>query len=53
MQDLSHTWLTWQGTAGMPMGQAITARVLRYDSPLALTFVKWLQQLFELSSTTA
>jgi hypothetical protein len=28
---LIHTWLAWQETPGMPMGQAITARVLRYD----------------------
>jgi hypothetical protein len=36
---LIHTWLAWQKTPGMPMGQAITAQVLSYDSPLALTFV--------------
>ena len=46
-KHLSHTWLAWQETAGMPMGQAITARVLRHDCAIALTFVKWLQHLFE------
>lgn len=49
---LIHTWLAWQETPGMPMGQAITARVLRYDCAIALTFVEWLQHLFELPTTT-
>lgn len=48
---LIHTWLAWQKTPGMPMGQAITAQVLSHDSPLALTFVEWLQRLFELPTT--
>jgi hypothetical protein len=49
---LIHTWLAWQETQGMPMGQAITARVLRYDCAIALNFVEWLQRLFELPTTT-
>jgi hypothetical protein len=49
---LIHTWLAWQETPGMPMGQAITARVLRYDCAIALNFVEWLQRLFELPTTT-
>jgi hypothetical protein len=49
---LIHTWLAWQETPGMPMGQAITARVLSYDCAIALTFVEWLQHLFELPTTT-
>jgi hypothetical protein len=49
---LIHTWLAWQETPGMPMGQAITARVLSYDCAIALNFVEWLQRLFELPTTT-
>ncbi|MBW4680772.1 MAG: hypothetical protein KME19_11740 [Microcoleus vaginatus WJT46-NPBG5] len=44
-----HTWLAWQEKPGMPMGQAITARVLGYDQEIALTFVEWLKCLFEMS----
>lgn len=43
---LIHTWLACQQTPGMPMGQAITAQVLSYNSPLALVFVEWLRCLF-------
>ncbi|MBD1902863.1 hypothetical protein NDI44_25355 [Trichocoleus sp. DQ-A3] len=45
---LIHSWLAWQQTPGMPMGQAITAQVLRYDCAIALIFVTWLKLLFEL-----
>ncbi|MBD1939841.1 DUF3226 domain-containing protein [Microcoleus sp. FACHB-68] len=45
---LIHTWLAWQKKPGMPMGQAITARVLNYDKEIALTFVEWLKRLFEM-----
>lgn len=48
---LIHTWLAWQKTPGMPMGQAITAKVLSYDCAIAFSFVKWLQRLFELPTT--
>jgi hypothetical protein len=44
---LIHTWLAWQETPGMPMGQAITARVLRRESAIAKVFADWLQRLFE------
>lgn len=44
---LIHTWLAWQETPGMPMGQAITARVLRRESAIAQVFAHWLQQLFK------
>ncbi len=47
-----HSWLAWQETPGMPMGQAITAGVLRYDSPIALIFVRWLNILFELNAAS-
>jgi hypothetical protein len=45
---LIHTWLAWQETPGMPMGQAITAQALQYNSPLARRFIEWLKLLFEL-----
>ncbi len=41
-----HTWLAWQDRPGRPMGQSITARVLRPDSTLAIEFVGWLRRLF-------
>ena len=41
-----HTYLAWQETPGQPMGQAITARVLNYNQPLAQNFVQWLNRLF-------
>jgi hypothetical protein len=44
---LIHTWLAWQETPGMPMGQAITARVLQRESAIAQVFADWLQRLFE------
>ncbi|MDJ0795779.1 MAG: hypothetical protein QNJ51_02895 [Calothrix sp. MO_167.B12] len=47
---LIHTWLAWQEKPGMPMGQAITAGVLRYDSKLASAFVEWLKNLFDIMS---
>ncbi len=43
---LIHTWLAWQKTPGMPMGQAITAQALKYDSPIAKIFIAWLKRLF-------
>ncbi|MBD2181426.1 hypothetical protein H6S82_02315 [Planktothrix sp. FACHB-1355] len=43
---LIHTWLAWQETPGMPMGQAITARVLRHESAIAIAFLEWLKDLF-------
>lgn len=45
---LIHTWLAWQKKPGMPMGQAITAKALKYDSEIALTFTAWLRNLFQL-----
>ena len=41
-----HTWLAWQEKPGLPYGQAITARVLAHDSPLAQTFADWMDRLF-------
>ncbi len=44
---LIHTWLGWQESPGMPMGQAITAQVLLHNSSIAGTFVRWLGCLFD------
>ncbi|MBX3056543.1 MAG: hypothetical protein KF770_08735 [Anaerolineae bacterium] len=41
-----HTWLAWQENPGMPMGQAITAKTLSPESPIAHQFVDWLNRLF-------
>ncbi len=41
-----HTWLSWQERPGQPMGQAITANVLRHDNAIALSFISWLHRLF-------
>jgi hypothetical protein len=41
-----HTWLSWQDEPGKPLGQAITANVLKPETGLANQFVNWLQQLF-------
>ncbi len=43
---LIHTWLAWQQSPGLPMGTAMKAGYLRHDAPLALTFIAWLQRLF-------
>ncbi|MGB3204285.1 MAG: DUF3226 domain-containing protein [Crinalium sp.] len=48
---LIHTWLAWQKTPGMPMGQAITTKALCYDAAIAQTFIDWLKSLFELPTT--
>ena len=45
---LIHTWLAWQKKPGMPMGQAITAKALKHDSAIALTFIAWLRHLFQI-----
>ncbi|MBE9125002.1 MULTISPECIES: DUF3226 domain-containing protein [unclassified Coleofasciculus] len=49
---LIHTWLAWQETPGMPMGQAITAQVLSCNAEIANKFVEWLKRLFELADTS-
>ncbi len=41
-----HTWLAWQENPGMPMGKAITAKALSANSPIAQTFMDWLNRLF-------
>jgi len=41
-----HTFLAWQNEPGMPLGQAITARALDGDKPLAKEFSAFLKRLF-------
>jgi hypothetical protein len=42
-----HTWLAWQDPPGRPFGTALTARILRPESPEAAAFVGWFRRLFE------
>lgn len=44
---LIHTWLSWQDEPGRPLGQAITANVLKPGSPSAKEFADWLRRLFK------
>lgn len=46
-----HTYLAWQDEPGRPLGQAITAQVLRDNTATAETFVEWLKVLFDEQST--
>jgi hypothetical protein len=41
-----HTFLAWQDEPGMPLGQAITARALDGNRPLAIAFSDFLKELF-------
>lgn len=43
---LMHTWLAWQNEPGKPYGQAISARYLDTDLPMAKTFANWLRRTF-------
>lgn len=43
---LIHSWLALQEKPGMPMGQAITAKVLSNKNAIALLFITWLNNLF-------
>ncbi|MDJ0597601.1 MAG: hypothetical protein QNJ37_01975 [Crocosphaera sp.] len=42
-----HTWLAWQEKPGMPMGQAITAKILKYDNDIIQAFLSWLNRLYQ------
>lgn len=42
-----HTWLAWQDEPGLPMGTAITSRILSTDNDLCCKFVNWLETLFD------
>ena len=41
-----HTWLAWQDEPGKPLGQSITRKVLRADSPSCHLIVEWLKRLY-------
>jgi hypothetical protein len=41
-----NTWLAWQKDPELRIGQAITAKVLEKDAPIAATFTNWLTNLF-------
>ncbi len=41
-----HTFLAWNDEPGMPLGQAITKRVLSPKTQSAVKFVGWLNRLF-------
>lgn len=41
-----HTYLAWQDEPGKPLGQSITARVLRPETATAATFADWLRALY-------
>ncbi len=40
-----HTWLAWQSEPGVRMGAAVTRKYLEPQTPTALAFVAWLNQL--------
>jgi len=41
-----HTWLAWQEEPGKPLGQSITRKVLRADSPSCQKVVDWIKRLY-------
>jgi hypothetical protein len=41
-----NTWLAWQKDPELRIGQAITAKVLEKDAPIAASFTDWLRKLF-------
>lgn len=41
-----HTYLAWQDEPGRPLGQAITAKCLNADHPIAKKFADFLERLF-------
>ena len=41
-----HTWLSWQKEPGRPFGTAIAAKYFSADSPTALSFMRWFNELF-------
>ncbi len=43
-----HSWLAWQDPPGRPFGEALKAKCLRTDSPIATSFVAWFVRLFDL-----
>jgi len=43
-------WLAWQHDPGLGIGAAINNHILGHNSEQALAFLKWLKQLYQLSS---
>jgi len=41
-----HSWLSWQGDPGTPMGLAITKRYLTTDNESCKLLINWLNELF-------
>lgn len=41
-----HTYISWQSHPGLPLGAAITARVLDPEATSAKVFIQWLKELF-------
>ena len=41
-----HAWLSWQEDPGLPFGTAIKAKFFNADSPTALSFLRWFDELF-------
>ncbi len=52
MKAIMHTWLAWREKPGQPFGQAITAKVLDADSPIATEFAGWFNRLFMSKAST-
>ena len=46
LKAVIHTWLSWQKDPGRPFGTAIAAKYFNADSPTALAFLVWFDQLF-------
>jgi len=44
-----HTWLAWQQEPGKPMGAAINAHFLNHDSAQAMSFLRWIKELYGMS----
>ena len=47
-----HTYLAWQDEPGRPLGQSITAQVLKPETEIAKTFASWLKRLFDATNLT-
>ena len=41
-----HTYISWQDHPGLPLGAAITAKILNPEAPSARIFTHWLKELF-------
>lgn len=42
-----HAWLAWRDPPGRPFGTALTAGLLRHDTPEGRRFIAWFLRLFE------